>query len=136
MWDTVPEAEEQEEARRHMKALGQLLRDKGFRQRFADVLMRYALSVQIQGLREEAGWTVEELAQRLGVTPTLVMGWERPGCRGITLHHLKRLAHLFDVGLIVRFTELSELIERALGDINSVSPPTSFGAEQAERANG
>ena len=109
------------------EALARLLKDRGFRAQFAETLMRYALSVQIRLLREQRGWTHAELATRVSVPASAIAQWEQPDCRGITLAALKRLAHVFDVGLMVRFSEFSQFIEYALHDLEAA--PASYTQE-------
>ncbi len=52
----------------------------------------------VRQFREERDWTQLELARRLGVTPSLVAGWEH-GRAQPTLSHRLELARLFGVSV-------------------------------------
>ncbi len=69
------------------------------------------LAFQIKLLREKNGWTQDQLADRVGSRQETISQWESPDYGRYTLKTLKGLATAFDVGLIVRFSPFSELVE-------------------------
>lgn len=90
------------------------LMDKEYRDEFVSEEVNEILPAQIRALRENTPLTQKELAKKLGTTQTVVSQLENPNYGRYSLSTLKRLASVFDVGLIVRFVPFSELIDRAV----------------------
>jgi transcriptional regulator with XRE-family HTH domain len=87
------------------------LLDREYRQIFADVYAEDGPPFQIHAMREARGWTQKELAAKLGMTQTGVSRLESLSYGKISLTTLRRLAAVFDVGLIVKFVPFSQLID-------------------------
>ena len=58
------------------------------------------LALLIRQLRENKGWTRQEVATRLGMSQTTYVRWEKPGKFNATLNTLKRLGQVFGHPLI------------------------------------
>lgn len=56
------------------------------------------MSLRIEQLRKERGWSQSELARRLGVKPPQTNRWES-GARRPELNNLVRMCDLFDVSI-------------------------------------
>jgi transcriptional regulator with XRE-family HTH domain len=106
-----------------------LLRDKGFRDHFTADQVHELLALQVRQLREKRQWTQAELGARAGMQQVQVSRVENPDYKGARLTTLSKLAHAFDVALIVRLAPFSELADW-LGKLTPASfEPTSFDEE-------
>jgi transcriptional regulator with XRE-family HTH domain len=88
-------------------------RDKEYRDAFATALVRRGLATQIGEMRRARGWTVEDLAIRLGVSPDAVCRLENPTSARMSFATLFKLASVFDVALDARFVAFSEIADDA-----------------------
>ncbi|MBI3967130.1 MAG: helix-turn-helix transcriptional regulator, partial [Chloroflexi bacterium] len=79
------------------------LRDKEYRDIFVEEHISTGLSFQIRAMREQRGWTQEDLGQRAGMAQQRVCQLENPNYGRFSLSTLKRLASAFDVALAVHF---------------------------------
>ena len=106
-----------------------LLRDKDFRDHFTADQVYELLAIQVRQLREKRQWTQAELGTRAGMQQVQVSRVENPDYKGARLTTLSKLAHAFDVALIVRFAPFSELADW-LAHLSPASfEPVSFGEE-------
>ena len=60
---------------------------------------------QIRGLRKARGWTQKELANALGTSQAVVARYENPLYGKQSIHSLMQIAQVFDVALIIRFSD-------------------------------
>lgn len=70
------------------------------------------LSAQIQVLRESAGLTRLQLAERLRTTEAQVAALESGESESWNLSTLRRVARFFDVGLVVEFGPMTDALDR------------------------
>lgn len=68
------------------------------------------------------GWSQPELAKKLGTSQNAISRLEKPDYGKASLTTLKKLAAIYDVGLIVRFAPFSQL-----ADWESNTPYTEYG---------
>lgn len=64
----------------------------------------------LRDLREARGWTMDDLAQKLGVNCSQVVRWEG-GTQKPRLHHLSQLAKIFNVShtkFIIKLVEVAQ----------------------------
>ncbi|MBW7957195.1 MAG: helix-turn-helix transcriptional regulator [Deltaproteobacteria bacterium] len=110
------------------KKLISRLKDKEYRDAFVSEHIDTGVPFQIKALRNQRHWTQHDLAERTGMAQTRISVLEDPNYNRITLKTLKKLASAFDVGLIVRFVSLGELVEWEL----NLSPDSlkAFSFEQ------
>lgn len=85
------------------------LEDSDYRRIFAAEQLNTGLAYQLRLLREDRGWTQEELARRTGKSQEMISRWEDPDYGSYSISTLKAFADAFDVSLIVKFAPFSEL---------------------------
>ena len=86
------------------------LRNKEYRDAFVSEHIDTGIPFQIRALREQRGWTQKELATLAGVSQVWISRIENPNYDGFSIKTLLKLSSAFDVGLIVRFSPISELV--------------------------
>lgn len=90
------------------------LRDKAVRDAFVASEVETLLPFQIRAMRQERGWSQQELAARAGMRQARISVLENPSYEGaINVQTLVKLASAFDVALVVRFAPFSELVSWA-----------------------
>lgn len=111
-------------------ALIRALRDKPTRDRWVAETVAERVAYQIRALREVRGWTQTHLATLLQTTQSHVSLMERPTWGRQSLSMLIRIARVFDVALIVRFSSFGEALGIAITPVGAV--PLSFEEEFGE----
>jgi transcriptional regulator with XRE-family HTH domain len=107
------------------ESLREALSDKEYRDAFVAAQATVGIPFQIRALREKGSWTQQELATKAGMKQSWVSKIESPGYSGFSLKTLLKLASVFDVGLVVRFVPVGELVEWELNLSNdSLSVPS------------
>src|SRR5258707_15502158 len=84
-------------------SLAQELSDRETREHTVESQIRIGVPFQLRAIRERRGWTQERLAEKIGTTQNTISRLENPKTSKPTIKTLLRLAHAFDVGLLVRF---------------------------------
>ena len=92
-----------------------LRRSRKARETFVDSHLAKGLAYQVRVTRDERGWSQETLAEKLGTTQNAVYRLESPSYGRPTLTTLKKIAAVFDVGLIVRFVPFSQMADWVSG---------------------
>ena len=87
------------------------LRNKEYRDAFVSELIDTGIPFHIHALREQRSWTQKELGEHAGMAQETISRLEDPNYGQLSLTTLKRLASAFDIGLLVRFVPLSELVD-------------------------
>ena len=108
------------------------LSDEDYRNAFIDEHVGTGLAFQIRLLREDKGWTQEELAQHASKAQETISQWENPDYGRYSLNTLKQLAKAFDVGLLVRFVAFSELVEWTVDVPPTRLRPPSYTKEREQ----
>ena len=103
---------------RNRNQLVKNLQGKAYRDAFVEAHIRNGIAFQIRALRESKPWKQKELADRIETQQEAISRLENPDYGRYTLETLRKLASVFDVALMVRFTPFSELIDR----VNNLSP--------------
>jgi transcriptional regulator with XRE-family HTH domain len=93
------------------QALLEKLTNKLYRDAFTSEEIDVGLPMQIRSMREKRDWKQGYVADKLGTKQPRITLMERPGYGNFSLNTLKKLAALFDVGLIVSFVPWSEMID-------------------------
>jgi transcriptional regulator with XRE-family HTH domain len=93
------------------QALLEKLTDKAYRDAFTSDEIDVGLPMQLRSMREERGWKQGYVAERTRTKQPRFSLMEKPGYGNFSLNTLKKLASLFDVGLIVSFVPWSEMID-------------------------
>lgn len=100
------------------------LSEKCMREAFVEAEVELMVAQQIRTLREQRGWSGQQLAKVLGVPQSVVSRLENPDYGRHSLRTLLRLAHAFDVGLTVRFQAIP-----AWADFNRDKSAAALSAE-------
>ena len=89
------------------------LKDKKYRDAFVSELINIGMPFQIKALREqkERKWTQSDLGKHAKMAQGRISILESPNNEGLAIKTLLRLASAFDIGLMVRFVPISELVE-------------------------
>lgn len=87
------------------------LTDKDYRDAFVSEEIDVGLPMQIRDMREIRGWNQHYVAEKTGTKQPRFSLMEKIGYGNYSLNTLKKLASLFDVGLIVSFVPFSEMID-------------------------
>jgi transcriptional regulator with XRE-family HTH domain len=66
-------------------------------------------AAQIRLMREQRGWSQQELAAKTGMGQARISLLENPNYQNLSLNTLKKVANAFDVALIVRFVSFAQL---------------------------
>ncbi|GEM_PF-1116264 len=85
------------------------LKEREYRREFLSEQVKTILAAQIRMLREERGWSQEELARRSGTAQEMISKWENPDYGKYTNSTLLKLADAFEVAVITKFATFSEL---------------------------
>lgn len=96
---------------RRKEKLINLLKDKEYRDAFVEEHINTGIPFQIRALRKQRKWTQTELGKLAKMEQERISVLEGPNNEGVALLTLKKLASAFEVGLIVRFVPVSELVE-------------------------
>jgi transcriptional regulator with XRE-family HTH domain len=89
----------------------QRLKDKAQRDAYVEAQVDIGIPFQIRALREQREETQAELSSRTGWAQAWVSKLENPNYKGFSLATLKKVASAFEVGLMVRFVPISELVK-------------------------
>ena len=87
------------------------LTDQTYRDAFISEEIDIGLPMQLRAMREARGWNQKHVAEKMDTKQPRFSLMEKPGYGNFSLNTLKRLASIFNVGLIVSFVPYSELIE-------------------------
>lgn len=99
-------------------ALLEKLTDKTYRDAFVSDEIDIGLPMQLRAMREARGWKQKEVAEKTETKQSRFSLMEKPGYGRFSLNTLKKIASVFDVGLIVSFVPYSEMIDF----VNSLGP--------------
>lgn len=87
------------------------LKNKEYRDAFVSEHIDTGIPFQIKALRNQRQWTQQDLAKHTGMKQARISKLEDPNYSRFTLATLKKLSSAFDVGLVVRYVPISELVE-------------------------
>jgi len=73
------------------------------------------LAYQLRAMREARGWSQEEVAHLVNMPQTAISRLESPSYGKPTITTLKRMAKVYDVGLVVQFVPFSKLVNWVSG---------------------
>jgi transcriptional regulator with XRE-family HTH domain len=117
------------------KGLADELRDPEARRDYADEFLSSYIALQIKTLRQQRGWSQEELARRSGMKQSRISAMEQADYSGWNLRTLQRLAAAFDLAFVAGF----ESFGRMLDSMTSISRTTlerpSFEEDPAFRGD-
>lgn len=87
------------------------LKDREYRDAFVEESINVGVPFQLKALREQRGLTQKEFEEISGKKQAFVSRLENPNEDCPTLKTLKKIAAIYDVGLVVRFAPISDLVE-------------------------
>ena len=90
----------------------QKLKDQEYRAEFLDVTVRGGIAYQMQALRRQHCSSQHDFATRVGKKQTQISRLESTEYGGVTVQTLIDIANSLGIGLIVRFVDLREMIDR------------------------
>lgn len=96
--------------KRKEKIIGAFKR-KEYRDAFSEEHIDTGIPFQIRALRDERGLSKRDLQGLSGINVSWSSRLENPNNRICTLSNLKTIASIYDIGLMVRFVPLSDLVE-------------------------
>lgn len=106
------------------------LSKKDYRDLYMDQTVRSWLARQVRVLREDRGWSQQDLAEATGLKQSAVSRLEDPDYGRYTLSTLLKLRSAFDVGLEVKFVEYGAAIAHSRDVSRSALKVCSYHAEQ------
>jgi Predicted transcriptional regulators len=95
-----------------------------------DEMVRSWLARQIRVLREDRGWSQQDLAAATGLKQSAVSRLEDPDYGRYALSTLLKLRSAFDVGLEVKFVEYGAAVARSRDVSRSALKVCTYHAEQ------
>lgn len=107
------------------------LKDKEYRDAFVSEHIDTGIPFQIKAVREQRGWTQKQLGENVVdiMKQEQISRLEDANYSKFSLTTLKRLASAFDVGLMVRFVPVSDLVKWELGLSSESLKAESFDQE-------
>ena len=107
------------------------LTDQAYRDAFISEEIDIGLPMQLRAMREARGWNQKYIAEKMETKQPRFSLMEKPGYGNFSLNTLKKLASIFNVGLIVSFVPYSEMIDFVQGFSRKRLEIPSFGDEYA-----
>ena len=104
------------------------LKEKKYREALFSLVLRN-LALQIRQMRKKKGWTQAQLGARVGRSLSTISHMESANPRYFSMLVLKRMATVFDVALLVRFTRFSELVDWLVKVTPTNLTPPSYDEE-------
>jgi transcriptional regulator with XRE-family HTH domain len=95
--------------------IGRLSKGRDLRRRFVESQIANEIAFQVRALRHKQEWSQPALARELDTTQNQIYRLENPAKSKPTISTLKKIAALFDVGLVVRFVPFGEMIDYLSG---------------------
>lgn len=111
--------------------LDEQMRDPAFARRFEQAGEAWDVAVQITALRQQAGLSQKELAQRLKTSQQQISRIESPSYEGHSLSMLRRVAKVLRAKVRVVF----ELEDKAPGSRLAESPPPYRGKRRPAKSS-
>jgi transcriptional regulator with XRE-family HTH domain len=107
------------------------LTDQTYREAFISEEIDTGIPMQLRAMREKRGWNQKYIAEKMDTKQPRFSLMEKPGYGNFSLNTLKKLASIFNVGLIVSFVPFSEMIDFVEGFSPKRLEIPSFGDEYA-----
>lgn len=104
------------------------LQNKEYRDSFVSSNIDVGVAFQIRALRKQRNYTQKKIAEISGMKQERISALENPS-NTPNISTLKKIANAFDVGLIVRFIPISELLEWQLNLSNESLNAPSFNED-------
>lgn len=99
------------------QSLADELKDQEARRDYADEFLNSYIALQIKTLRQQRGWSQEELARRAGMKQSRISAMEQADYSSWNIRTLQRLAAAFDLAFTAGFESFGRMLE----DMTSIS---------------
>ena len=93
------------------QSLYERLADRKFREAFVSSRIAQTIATQIRVLRQREEMSQKDLARALVTSQNAISRLESPKYGKLSISTLKKIASVFDVGLVVRFSPFSEVVD-------------------------
>lgn len=110
-------------------------KEKAFRDALVEVEIRRGIPVQIREMREDRGWSQDELGQKLGMPQNNISRIENKRDGYLSIKTLVDIASVFDVGLLVKFVPFSEVLRWTDNHSVATVVPKSYDGEISNEAD-
>jgi len=87
------------------------LTNQAYRDAFISEEIDIGIPMQLRAMREARGWNQKYVAEKMDTKQPRFSVMEAPGYGNFSLNTLKKIASIFNVGLIVSFVPYSEMID-------------------------
>lgn len=118
------------------EALREEFREPEARHDYADMFLDSSIALQIKALRQQRGWTQEELAERASLKQSQISAMEQATFSSWTVKTLRKLAKAFDLALTVRLESFGWLLDDALSVSRKELERPSFEQDPAFNGSG
>lgn len=99
-------------SRRRNRKLLEELKDREYREEFLNASVRGGIAYQMQALRRQENCTQEEFAEKTGKKQSQIARLESTEYGGVSVQTLIDIAASLGIGLLVRFVDFAEMLER------------------------
>lgn len=106
-----------------IKAVWRRLASKEYRDAYVASKITNNLAFQVYSLRESRGWTQGDLAGMAGTKQPAISRLER-AAGSASVSTLKKIAAAFDVGLLIKFVPISQLVDEANSEVLDRAVPS------------
>lgn len=110
--------------------------DPEYRAEFVQSQISETVSAQIRAMRSDRQWSQADLASEANTAQSTISQLEDPDYGRQSLTTLRRLAAVFDVGLVVRFVPFSEIAKWAATSTNDDLHVPSFADDPGHTREG
>lgn len=87
------------------------LKDKKYREAFVSEIIDTGIPFQIRALRKQRKLSQKEMSEKIGMKQERISVLEDPNYGKLTLSTLKKIASSLDIGLLVKFVPISDLVK-------------------------
>jgi transcriptional regulator with XRE-family HTH domain len=87
------------------------LKNKEYRDAFVAEMISTGIPFQIRALRKQRNWSQQKMSEETGMMQERISVLEDPNYGKLTLTTLKKLASALDIGILVRFVPISDLVK-------------------------
>jgi transcriptional regulator with XRE-family HTH domain len=106
------------------------------RHEYAEEFLNSFIALQIKTLRQQRGWSQEELAEHAGMKQSRISAMEKADYASWSVRTLRRLAQAFDLALTVRFESFGKFLDEATAVSRPALERPSFNADPAFHGKG
>ena len=87
------------------------LKNKEYRDAFVAEMISTGIPFQLRALRKQRNWSQQKMSEETGMMQERISVLEDPNYGKLTLTTLKKVASALNIGLLVRFVPISDLVK-------------------------